>query len=173
MHLKTEQLTHENTPRQATTLPFVLLCDGLSSPANTGSLFRLADALGIKHLYFLNGTPDLNSNRLKRTSRTCEKRVAYSMVENPLALITQLKNEKYSIIGLELTTDSVALNDFNSELQKIALLIGSERNGISSELLAFADHLLHIPMRGQNSSMNVSHAAAIAAYQLINNLNHG
>jgi len=173
MHLKTEQLTHDNTPRQETTLPVVLLCDGLSSPANTGSLFRLADALGIEHLYFLNSTPDLNSNRLKRTSRTCEKRISFSSVENPVELILQLKKDNYSILGLELTTSSIPLKDLNIKSQKIALMIGNERNGISTALLQLADQLVHIPMRGQNSSMNVSHAAAIAVYQLINHINHG
>lgn len=173
MLLKTEQLTHDTTPRTAQEIPFVLLCDGVSSPANTGSLFRLADALGIAHIYFMNSAPDIESTRLKRTSRSCEKRVAFSIVDKPLELIANLKNQNYQLIGLELATDSIALENYKSQVSKIALMIGNERHGISTEYLALADQLVYIPMRGQNSSMNVSHATAIAAHQLINKLNHG
>lgn len=171
--MKTEQLTHYNTPRPNQSLPFVLLCDDLRSPANLGSLFRLADALGVGHLYFLNSVPDLESNRLKRTSRSCEKQVAFSTTDKAEDLILQLKKENYTIIGLELTTTSIALNQFDAQPQKIALILGNERHGISPELIQLADQLVHIPMQGQNSSMNVSHAAAIAAFHLINHLNHG
>ena len=173
MLLKTEQLTHENTPRTSQKIPFVLLCDGVSSPANAGSLFRLADALGIAHIYFMNSVPDLKSNRLKRTSRSCEMRVDFSLVDEPLELIKKLKKENYSIIGLELANNSIPLEAFKSEANKIALVVGNERHGISTAYLELADQLIYIPMHGQNSSMNVGHATAIAAHQLINNLKHG
>ncbi len=173
MLLKTEQLTHENTPRTTQKVPFVLLCDGVSSPANTGSLFRLADALGIAHIYFMNSAPDIESTRLKRTSRSCEKRVAFSIVDKPEELIKNLKNENFQLIGLELATNSIPVESYKSEFSKIALMIGNERHGISTEYLELADQLVYIPMRGENSSMNVSHATAIAAHQLINNNIHG
>ena len=167
--MKTEQLNHYNTPKTpAQTSELVLICDGVNSPANAGSLFRLADALGIKKLIFYKSRIDLNSNRLKRTSRSCEKRVAFSICDNLDELLASLREEDFQFIGLELTTTSVALNQFETACKKVALVLGNEQHGISQLLLDHLDHLVHIPMQGVNSSMNVSHAAAIAVYNLIN-----
>ncbi len=171
--MKTEQLSHYNTPRLTVGNTLVLLCDRVNSPANAGSLFRLADALGITHLYFINTCPDLNSNRLKRTARGCEKSVAFSTIDDATTLLKALKQEHYTLVGLELTTQSTALHTFKQTAEKIALVVGNEKEGISPSILAKLDCTLHIPMSGQNSSMNVSQATAIAVYQLLNPYNHG
>ncbi|MFD2827046.1 TrmH family RNA methyltransferase [Leeuwenhoekiella polynyae] len=172
--MKTEQLSHETTQTEAPLLPFVLVCDGLSSPANAGSLFRLADALGIAHLYFCNSSINFESTRLKRTARSSEKSIAFSEVEDLAALLSTLKTEGYVILGLELTTTSQPLSEFATHnFEKIALVLGNERHGISDAILNLTNHSIYIPMRGKNSSMNVSQAAAIAAYQLINSPKYG
>ena len=172
--MKTEQLTHYNTPKTpAQIVELVLICDGVNSPANAGSLFRLADALGIKQLLFYRSRIDLASNRLKRTSRSCEKRVAYTLCDDPEELLKPLREQDYQFIGLELTTTSISLNQFENPGRKMALVLGNEQHGISQLLLEQLDHLVHIPMQGLNSSMNVSHAAAIAAYKLLNSPTNG
>ncbi|MEE3225045.1 MAG: TrmH family RNA methyltransferase, partial [Bacteroidota bacterium] len=80
-----------------------------------------------------------------------------------------LKNEGFSCIGLELTTQSIPLETFKHQaFEKIALVLGNERHGIDQRILEQLDYLTYIPMHGKNSSMNVSQAAAIAAYQLLN-----
>ena len=48
----------------------------------------------------------------------------------------------------------------------IVLIIGNENHGVSDDLLRQSDIVLHIEMYGNNSSMNVTHAAAIALYEL-------
>jgi len=172
--LKTEQLTHQTTQTQAPLLPFVLVCDGLSSPANAGSLFRLADALGIAHIYFCNSAVNFESTRLKRTARSSEKTIAFSEIEKTTELLSTLKTEGYTILGLELTTTSQSLEKFTTHnFEKIALVLGNERHGISDAILNTIHQSIHIPMRGKNSSMNVTQAAAIAAYQLINSPIYG
>ena len=174
MPLKTEQLIHENTPFKKETFPFVLVCDGINSPANAGSLFRLADALGIAHIYFCNTTIQFDSTRLKRTASSSEKLVPYSPDADVITTLQGLKDEGYHLIGLELTTTSKPLASLNEyAFKKIALVLGHERYGICEDVLNILDHITYIPMRGKNSSMNVSQAAAIAAYQLINNPNNG
>ncbi|RXG15703.1 SpoU rRNA methylase family protein [Leeuwenhoekiella aestuarii] len=172
--MKTEQLSHENTQTEAPLLPFVLVCDGLSSPANAGSLFRLADALGIAHLYFCNSSINFESTRLKRTARSSEKAIKFSEDEDIAALLSTLSTEGYTILGLELTTTSQPLSEFAAHnFEKIALVLGNERHGISDAILNLTNYSIYIPMRGKNSSMNVSQAAAIAAYQLINSPKYG
>ena len=53
--------------------------------------------------------------------------------------------------------------------EKIALILGNERHGISASVLTKLNKSIYIPMYGKNSSMNVAQAAAIAAYTIINN----
>jgi len=172
--LKTEQLTHQTTLTETPLLPFVLVCDGLNSPANAGSLFRLADALGISHIYFCNSTINFDSTRLKRTARSSEKSISFSEIENTTEIITNLKTEDYTVLGLELTTTSQPLKNFAAHnFEKIALVLGNERHGISEAILNVIHFTIHIPMRGKNSSMNVTQAAAIAAYELINSPKYG
>ena len=172
--MKTEQLSHETTLTEAALLPFVLVCDGLNSPANAGSLFRLSDALGISHIYFCNSSINFDSTRLKRTARSSEKSIAFSEIEKTTELITDLNTEGYTVLGLELTTTSQPLENFAAHnFEKIALVLGNERHGISEAILNAINHTIHIPMRGKNSSMNVTQAAAIAAYQLINSPKYG
>lgn len=172
--MKTEQLTHQTTLTETPLLPFVLVCDGLNSPANAGSLFRLADALGISHIYFCNSTINFDSTRLKRTARSSEKSISFSEIENTTEIITNLKTEDYTVLGLELTTTSQPLKNFAAHnFEKIALVLGNERHGISEAILNVIHFTIHIPMRGKNSSMNVTQAAAIAAYELINSPKYG
>ena len=171
--MKTKQLNHEETQLAPQSLPFVLVCDRVNSPANAGSLFRLADALGIEHIYFCQASLNFESTRLKRTARSSEKQIAYTAVEDAETLLLQLKNEGFSCIGLELTTQSIPLETFKHQaFEKIALVLGNERHGIDQRILEQLDYLTYIPMHGKNSSMNVSQAAAIAAYQLLNAPKH-
>ena len=81
-------------------------------------------------------------------------------------LIT-LKGEGFKLIGLEITNTSKALNETDfTKMEKIVLVVGAERTGISPDLLKITDETVHIPIFGQNSSMNVVNALAIALYEI-------
>ena len=170
MPLKTEQLSHETTPLQSGDFPFVLVCDGITSPANAGSLFRLCDALGIRHLYFCNSNLNFESSRFKRTARSTETNIPFTANLTSLEVLSRLEENDFYLVGLELTTTSIPLSTFDvKSIKKIALVLGNERSGISQQVLEKIKETIHIPMHGKNSSMNVAQAAAIAAYSLINN----
>lgn len=170
MHSKTRQLDHHEVVRTKTSLQIVLVCDSVKSPANAGGLMRLADALGIESVYFCGETVNFESNRLKRTARSADKSVPYRTFENTLIAIDELKTNGYKLLGLELTTDSVPLQKLDiSGFDKVGLVVGSERDGIHQQVLSELDLITHIEMHGENSSMNVGHAGAIALYNLINN----
>lgn len=135
--------------------------------ANIGSLFRLADAFNIEKIIF-TGTPvNLNSNRLKRTARATVNNVANEFIENPLEAFEVFTKLGYQPIALEITKDSQPIHKikFNT-MQKILLVVGNERHGISDDLLKNIDLKVHINMYGRNSSMNVSQAAGIAFYEI-------
>lgn len=139
--------------------------------ANIGSLFRLADAFNIEKIIF-TGTPfNVESNRLKKTARATVKKVEFEFIENAEEAINVLKTQKYSIFGLEITSDSSPIDSFSfKNEEKIALLVGNEQHGIDPSLLEVAATKLHINMFGHNSSMNVAQATGIALYEITKTL---
>lgn len=162
-----EQLTHNNTHFTAVKTATVLVCDGVTSPANIGGLFRLCDSFGVEKVYFCGTKIDLSSPRIKRTSRSTHQLVSYTDDLDTLAVLKQLKKQGYTPLALELTTKSQALEDLLIiDKKPLALFIGNEKTGISAKVLAHIDTHLHIPMQGNNSSMNVTQAAAVGLYAL-------
>lgn len=163
-----QQLTHEHYKNDFKKREIVLLCDHVKSPANIGGIFRLADAFAISEIIFHGAHIDLTSNRLKKTARNTHESIPFHESENLIDTIETLKTQKFSILALEITSQSKSIASFEvATHDKIALIIGDERNGISTDILNnYVNHTLHIPMYGRNSSMNVAQATAIALYSL-------
>jgi tRNA G18 (ribose-2'-O)-methylase SpoU len=160
------QTNHYNSSFQKQNFPIVLVCDNVSKAPNIGSLFRTADAFGIESL-MLCGEHISLGRRMTKTSRATEKFVDYEIHRNTLELVKDLKTRNYLIIALEITSNSILIQDLKfSKNQKVALIIGDENLGIPDSILNVSDIICHINMYGQNSSMNVVQAASIALYQL-------
>ena len=160
------QLTHEKSPQAVGKRDIVLVADGIHGPANIGSLFRLADAFGLEKIIFVNTAIDLSSSRLRKTARNTETLIPYSISKDVFAEIEQLKKEGFKLIGLEITSESTPLTQLNKNMTKAALFIGNEKHGLSAEVLKNMDSVHHIDRYGVNSSMNVTHATAIALFCL-------
>lgn len=161
------QLDHSKHTELNNKFPIVILTDNLMGEANIGSLFRLADAFNIEKIIF-SGTPvNIKSNRLRRTARGTFENVDFDYTENSFEVIENYKSKGYKPIALEITSDSIALNTINlGSDSKILLIVGNERHGISQMILECVLTKVHIPMYGNNSSMNVSQATGIALYEL-------
>ena len=165
------QLHHDTTKFEQKKFPVVLICDQVNSPANIGSLFRIADSFGISQIYFCGEDITVVSKRMLRTARSTHHHVAHQHKEEITEVITSLKDDGYSIVALEITEDSIPCSDYdiNSD-QKIALIIGEENYGVSEAALKLSDQTVHIDMYGNNSSMNVAVATGIALYEITNQL---
>ena len=165
------QLSHDDFKFKSKTFPITLVLHELTSPANVGSIFRLADALGVKNIILCNCTIDMTASRFKRTSRHTEAYVSYNIESDTVGVLKLLQEENYNIIALEITKDSVAIETLLLEKNvPIAIVVGSERNGIPDAVLAHTSTSAHITMYGTNSSMNVAQAAGIALFQITKTL---
>lgn len=165
------QLTHEETQFESSQFPITLVCDNIYFQQNIGSLFRIGEAFGIEKIIFLGKDIPLNPRKINKTSRNTHLHLPYLLFEEENALIEHLKEQDYEIIALEIASNSKALKDVLLPTnKKIALIIGSEINGISEELLALSNQIVHINMFGKNSSMNVVQAASIALYEFTSKL---
>jgi len=165
--MKNIQLDHSSHKGTSRKYPICYLAHDIDVPMNIGSFFRIADALGVEKI-FLTGTSTVPPNpKIKKTSRATEKHVEYEYQEDPMQVISRLKNSGYKIVSLEITSTSIDIQEFcfgNNE--KICLILGSENTGVCQELLDVSDVSIHIPMLGNNSSMNVANACSIATYEL-------
>lgn len=159
------QRSHKNTPFSVPTSRCIVICDGVSGPANIGGLFRICEAMGVRELIFCNAEIDFSSPRLQRTSRNTHTKVPYRTSEAILDEIRHLEAKGFTPVAIELTEQSkpiqtVALSN------NTMLIIGHERHGISNMVLEAVTAHAHITLYGENSSMNVVQAASIALYAL-------
>lgn len=158
---------------------FVVIAHDIRSCLNIGSLLRTADGLGVDRLYLTGYTPYPSSDRDDRLPHQSKKIhnqihksalgaedivnwVHDSDVDN---VIKKLKDQGYEIFALEQNAKAINLAELRPP-QKIALLLGSEVEGIDSKLLNECDQIIEIPMRGKKESYNVVQAFAMAGYQI-------
>ncbi|MRX40341.1 TrmH family RNA methyltransferase [Flavobacterium sp. LC2016-23] len=161
------QLTHAENQFERKTFPVTLVCDHIYFQQNIGSLFRIGEAFGVENIIFLGKDIPLTPRKINKTSRSTHLHVPHSTIEETADLITYLIENNFEIIALEIASNSKPLKEIIlPHNKKIALLIGSEVNGISDELLKISNQIVHINMFGNNSSMNVVQAASIALYEI-------
>lgn len=161
------QLTHEENQFERKTFPITLVCDHIYFQQNIGSLFRISEAFGVENIIFLGKDIPLTPRKINKTSRSTHLHVPHTVIEVTTELVNYLLHHKFEIIALEIASNSKPLKEVViPDGQKIALLLGSEIDGISDELLKISNQIVHINMFGNNSSMNVVQAASIALYEI-------
>ena len=154
-------------------MKIVAVLDNIRSLYNVGSIFRTADAFGISTLYLcgITGKPDneLTKKRINKTALGAEETVKWKYLNKTIGVIQKLKKEGYLIIALEQTTKSIDIRDLGARIKKmvktkkVALIVGHELFGVTSDVLGESDIITHIPMEGNKESLNVSVAFGIGA----------
>jgi len=165
--MRNVQLEHAQHRPAAALRPLRLLVHDLELAANVGTLFRIADALGVERLHLTGTTPRPPDARLRKAARSTDAHVAWERGDDPLAVVAALRAGGWRVVSLELTTASVDVRRFAvAPGDKLCLVLGAEATGVAQALLDASDATVHVPMRGHNSSMNVASAAAIALFEL-------
>jgi len=137
----------------------VLILDGIQSSHNIGAMIRLSDAFCLEKLVIC-GEQKINPKKLRKTSIGTQKWVTIEEKLSSVDVITKLKQQGYQIASIELCQKSISYLDAGYQLP-IAFVLGSEKLGVSDDVIALSDMLIHIPMFGMGNSMNVSSAGAI------------
>jgi 23S rRNA (guanosine2251-2'-O)-methyltransferase len=164
-----KQLTHYDITNSQKKFPITIVCDAIRTPENIGMCFRVAESFGVSKIYLHESSPSIDNRVVKKTARNTLNQIEHETYGNYEALMRHLKEEGNTLVGIEITDESINIQDFDfKNSQKIVLLLGSERGGLSQ-----VDHLdatVAIPMYGRNSSMNVVHSMAITLYEVTNQL---
>ena len=171
--LTTKEILEENLsqkpPKKLSEVKVIL--HNIRSLHNVGSVFRSSDAFGISELILTGYTPTPPRPEINKTAIGAEEFVNWRHFETATEIIDELKNDGYSILGMEQTTSSIPLNELNIQnYEKICLVMGNEVTGIDSKILSLMDEFVAIPQYGQKHSLNVSVAAAVMLYALLEKL---
>ena len=144
-----------------------IISHDIRSRENVGSLFRTCDSLGVAKLWLTGYTVTPPDPKLAKVALGSESSVLWEKRIDVIALIQELKRQQMPVYALELTPDAIDLSQF-APPPALALLLGTERTGIPASLLTLCDGVIKLTQRGIKESLNVSVAAAIAAWAILN-----
>lgn len=141
--------------------PIIVAYD-IKTPENIGSIIRLADNIACKKVLFVNEDDTIRISKIKKTAAS-----SYNSVDWEFCKFAELENkipDDYIKVGVETSSDSK--NIYQTELpKKVAFIVGNEVSGIDNKLLDKCDIIIHIPIFGKNTSLNVAHALAISIFE--------
>ena len=145
--------------------PFLLVLDRITDVRNFGAICRTAECAGVQAIIVPEkGSAQINSDAIK-TSAGALNYIAVCRVRNMENTIKYLQdNGLYVVACTEKTQSQVYELDLNRPL---AIILGSEENGISEQFLKKADALGSLPVMGNISSLNVSVAAGALIYEVV------
>lgn len=145
-------------------LPFLVILDHLEDPHNFGAIIRTCEAAGVDGIIIpKDRSVDINSTVMK-TSVGALDNVPICMVTNLNNTIKDLKKKGFWIVGTDMDGEEYTQIDYNSP---IALVIGSEGNGMSRLVKESCDFIASIPMKGKINSLNASVATGIMIYEVL------
>ncbi len=148
--------------------PLVLLLDDIRSMHNVGSFFRTADAFAVEKIVLCGITAQPPHREIEKTALGATQTVLWEYANDVFSAAEILKNQGFTIIGVEQTDESILLQNFTFESEKkYALIFGNEVEGLSNEILPLLDAALEIPQEGTKHSLNVSVAAGIVIWHFV------
>lgn len=149
--------------------PLILVLDRITDVRNFGAIARTADCAGV-HAIVLpeKGSAQINSDAVK-TSAGALNHLPICRVKNLYYTVKDLKKMGLSVTSVTEKTERLMYEaDFSIPT---ALILGSEEDGISDELMGLSDDTVKIPMSGNIGSLNVSVSAGVVVYEAIRQRN--
>ena len=145
--------------------PFIIVCDEISDPHNLGAIIRSAECAGAHGVIIPKRRSAGMTAIVDKSSAGALEHVAVARVANLPAAISELKERGVWIYG--------TAADGSSELWKtdltgsLAIVIGSEGDGMGRLVRESCDFIISLPMYGRVGSLNASNAAAITMYEVL------
>lgn len=137
---------------------------GITDTTNIGSIFRAASAMGVDALVLSDDTCDPLNRRAVRVSMGTVFSIPWTMVSDPMSA---LKQHGFKTAALALRHDNLTLNDPTlKQCGKLAVVFGTEGDGLPEECISRADYVVKIPMHHGVDSLNVASAAAVTFWEL-------
>lgn len=144
--------------------PLILVLDRITDVRNFGAIARTAEASGVNAIVIpQKGAAQISSDAMK-TSSGALSHIPVCRVNELTQAVTELQESGFRVIGCtEKTKETYFRQDLSGPL---AIVMGSEEDGVSDELLEKCDILGKIPMLGKIASLNVSVACGVVLYEV-------
>lgn len=140
---------------------------GVSDTTNIGAIFRSAAALGVDGILLSEDACDPLNRRAVRVSMGSVFLVPWTRMNGP---VSALNDFGFSTVALALSPDALSIDDPKlASIDKKAVILGTEGDGLPVKLIADADFVARIPMSHNVDSLNVAAAAAVAFWQFRKN----
>ena len=168
------KLLHEEIPRiQAESIhehprhPITVVVDNVRSIHNVGSFFRTGDGAWIERFILtgITGTPEHRA--LHKTALGAQDTIPWEHMLHTMDAVASLKEKGYRIAVLEITNTPTLAHELVLADFPLALVVGNELTGVTSEAIEMADYALEVPQYGTKQSLNVSVAFGVAVFDLV------
>ena len=145
--------------------PIILVLDRITDTRNFGAITRVAEATGVDAIVIPEKESALITSEAVKASAGALNYVSICKEKNLKSVINKLKESGLKIIACtEKSDEDIYSVDFNTP---VCIIVGSEKNGISQNLIEISDVKAKIPMKGKIESLNVSSSSSIILYELI------
>lgn len=148
----------------------ILILDNVEYARNVASIFNLAFALKVERILLtgITTTPPFGKE-LQKVSKRREEHIAWKKESNLMKLIEKLREQNITTIALAKTEDSINFDLINSNqlADKVAIIVGNEKQGISNKLLSIVDIVTIVPVFRPLAHLNVVNELAVLAYKLV------
>ncbi|MBQ9043296.1 MAG: RNA methyltransferase [Eggerthellaceae bacterium] len=149
----------------------IAILEDVTNYANMGAIFRSAAALGWDAVLVTPSCHDPYYRRCARVSMGAVFQVPWARIEGGRdwapSLVPRLRDQNITTVALALRDDSLDLRDPQlASAERLAVVLGTEGEGLSDSTIAACDHTVKIPMHHGADSLNVAACAAIAFWEL-------
>src|SRR5690554_2022572 len=146
-------------------VPLILILDGITDVRNLGAIARTAECAGVHALVVpKKGSAEINPDAIK-TSAGALYQIDVCREEDLTQAVRFLQESGIKVVVCtEKTSDTIYEQDYTGPL---ALIMGSEDEGVSNQLIRIADGLAKIPMMGEIGSLNVSVASGVVLFEAV------
>ena len=145
----------------------IVVLENVMNPTNIGAIFRSAAALGMDAVLLTSAGSDPLYRRASRVSMGNVFLIPWTYLPEEGNWTVLLRSLGFRTVAMALRDDSVRLDDPRlAAEEKLAIVMGTEGDGLASDTIASCDYTVKIPMYHGVDSLNVAAASAVAFYEL-------
>ena len=145
----------------------IAVLENVMNPTNVGAIFRSAAALGMNAVLLTSGCSDPLYRRASRVSMGTVFQIPWTYFDKDTPYVTTLKKLGFTTTAMALKENSTSVdNPVFATCGKLAVILGTEGEGLCDETIAACDYTVMIPMAHGVDSLNVAAASAVAFWEL-------
>ena len=158
------ELLDMQTRADVQTAPIIVVCDRIQDTFNLGAILRCCDAMAVAGVVIGEAEQVGITPQVARSSAGAVNHIPVVRAESLVGACRQLSDAAFSIAAASEKADAAAWDQ--PLTSATSLIVGSEAQGVSDDLLAVCDRKLRIPMMGRVGSLNAAVAAGLLLYEI-------